>query len=444
MNPIVHEMADDLAGSGQLPARPWDDQVLPHHDEHHDEKHEGADKAAATHGGEVSQVAGVEQEVHQVAEAEQVVRPSQDSEKVMLPSAAEEEVAHQSAEAEQAIYSSPAEDEEFLSSLFEGDEVDPIIAEEQVVHKSPADDEEFPLSEEEDELADPVSVAEQVVHPSTEEQAAFAPTSEDDEVELLAVEVEQLVHPSPTVEQAGNHAPAVGHVDHPAPIADQAFQVAPVVVQAVQPAPAVEQEIDPESVVEQLVQQASVEEPMVQARMSPVEALSSDAGGAAEQGKAEDAGKGKASLAAFGSANSRHGFRIGILQLMIRHEDSSQIAEIEAIHRLPNAPSWFRGVTNLHGKLTPVFDLAPYMGLRHGSGQQMLLVLDHGTDATGIIIDGLLERLHLPVEEDSNLDAAPMRLTPHLRGASMVDGKVWYDLDMRSLLSELEQSVRSG
>jgi len=179
--------------------------------------------------------------------------------------------------------------------------------------------------------------------------------------------------------------------------------------------------------------------------MSPVEALSSDAGPVASLDvKVVAAAGAGTSVSVLGRGNARHGFRIGILQLMIRHEDSSQIAEIEAIHRLPNAPSWFRGVTNLHGKLTPVFDLAPYMGLSHGSGRQMLLVLDHGADATGIIIDGLLERLHLPVEEVSNLDAAPTRLTPHLRGASMVNGKVWYDLDMRSLLTELEQAVMNA
>ncbi|HCU53589.1 MAG TPA: hypothetical protein DIC36_04675, partial [Gammaproteobacteria bacterium] len=178
--------------------------------------------------------------------------------------------------------------------------------------------------------------------------------------------------------------------------------------------------------------------------IKPTEALSSSAASPSAPGaQASAKGKHAAGWDVFNLDHARHGFRIGTLQLMIRHVDSSELADIETIHRLPNAPAWLRGITNLHGKLTPVFDLAKFMGLSHGKERQMLLVLGHGSDATGILIDGLLERLHLPDEEEGNLDAAPLRLTPHLRGASLVNGQVWYDLDTQSLLAELEQSVGS-
>jgi len=326
MNNIVHEMTDDLVDAAEVSSRPWDDQVLPHHEVQH-----GSDEAG-----------------HAADSNEPAVRQL----------------------------------------------LNPDVEEAQV--------------------AEPAPMVEQGILP-------------DHQVELV-------VCSGPAVEQ-----PAI-----PSPIVEQLVQSEPVEEQVLHPDPVVEHVAKPAPMVDRLVHPVSAGVPVAKSMMSPVEALKSDAGQTAEQGNAFVAGKDKGSLAVFGRANARHGFRIGVLQLMIRHEESSQIAEIEAIHRLPNAPSWFRGVTNLHGKLTPIFDLAPYMGLNHGVGRQMLLVLDHGTDATGIIIDGLLERLHLPVQEDSNLDAAPMRLTPHLRGASMVDGKVWYDLDVRSLLAELEQSVRSG
>jgi twitching motility protein PilI len=176
--------------------------------------------------------------------------------------------------------------------------------------------------------------------------------------------------------------------------------------------------------------------------MTPVQALTTPlarTAGAATAPQPDKAG----GLSVFSRADARHGFRIGDLLLTIRYEDSSELSEIAHIHRLPNSPPWFLGVTNLHGKLTPVFDLAEFMGISHGkqNKKQMLLVLAHGPDATGIIIDGLLERLRLPEDETTNTDAAPERLGSHLRSASMIDGQVWYDLDVRSLLGELEQSL---
>lgn len=43
----------------------------------------------------------------------------------------------------------------------------------------------------------------------------------------------------------------------------------------------------------------------------------------------------------------REGFFIGHLGLMIRYEDGSELADLPATYRLPNAPDWFTGVANL-------------------------------------------------------------------------------------------------
>lgn len=139
----------------------------------------------------------------------------------------------------------------------------------------------------------------------------------------------------------------------------------------------------------------------------------------------------------------RHGFRIGDLQLMIRYEDSSSISEMYVVHRLPNAPEWCRGIVNMRGKLIPVFDLSMYMGIEHRDfTKEMLLVLGHGNDAVGVFIDGTLERLRLAGEEGGNLDAAPARLTSHLRSSSLIDGEIWYDLDVQSLVNDLEHALK--
>lgn len=141
-------------------------------------------------------------------------------------------------------------------------------------------------------------------------------------------------------------------------------------------------------------------------------------------------------------AESSQGFRIGEMHLMIRYEESSELSEMTVIHRLPNAPSWFCGMANLRGKLTPVFDLARFIGVAPGpEAKRMLLVLAHGNDAAGIVIDGLPQRLRWVADERNDVGAAPERLLPHLRGTHFIEGKLWFDLNTNSLLGEIEQSI---
>lgn len=139
---------------------------------------------------------------------------------------------------------------------------------------------------------------------------------------------------------------------------------------------------------------------------------------------------------------ARQGFFIGDLSLMIRFEDGSELIELPVLHSLPNVPSWFLGMANLHGALTPVFDLAAYCGLApSGHARRMLLVLMHGEDAAGIVIDGLPRRLKLPAGAGAPTDTAPAGLAPHLRGAALVDGTLWFELDCQALLDSVERSL---
>ncbi len=151
-----------------------------------------------------------------------------------------------------------------------------------------------------------------------------------------------------------------------------------------------------------------------------------------------------AKIVAHGSSELRQGFRIGELQLMIRYEDSSELSEMAAMHRLPNAPDWFCGIANLRGKLTPVFDLARYLGVGLGTdAKRMLLVLARGADATGVVIDGLPERLRWAADAEHDAGAAPQRLAPHVRGAAILGEQLWFDLDTQSLLGEIEHALES-
>ncbi len=144
-------------------------------------------------------------------------------------------------------------------------------------------------------------------------------------------------------------------------------------------------------------------------------------------------------------SEARQGFSVGELRLMIRYEDASELTELPTIHRLPSAPAWFRGIANLRGKLTPVFDLASYLGVDPDpTAKRMLLVLAHGSDAGGVLIDGQPERLRWSAEDRADVGTVSERLRPHLRGASDVGGRVWLELDARSLLAEFEHALETS
>lgn len=140
----------------------------------------------------------------------------------------------------------------------------------------------------------------------------------------------------------------------------------------------------------------------------------------------------------------RQGFRVGGIGLMARDEDGSELTEVPAVHRLPNAPAWLRGICNLHGLLVPVFDLALFAGLPAQQAQRpMLLVLSHGADAAGVLIDGMPQRLRFGAAQAASAQAAPTALVPLLRGAALLGPHLWFDLDRPALLDALETSLQT-
>lgn len=140
----------------------------------------------------------------------------------------------------------------------------------------------------------------------------------------------------------------------------------------------------------------------------------------------------------------RQGFRVGDLALMIRFEDGSSLTDLPATRRLPNAPAWFIGMTNLNGTLIPVFDLANFLGVDASAPTKpMLLVLGHGEDAAGIVIDGLPQRLRLRLGMQNHLTDAvtPAALAGCVDATCWVEERLWIDLRVGALLQRLNDEL---
>jgi twitching motility protein PilI len=145
------------------------------------------------------------------------------------------------------------------------------------------------------------------------------------------------------------------------------------------------------------------------------------------------------------AVQARQGFRIGELRLMVRYEEGSELTDLPATYSLPNAPAWFHGIANLHGNLTPVFDLGAFAGAAATeAAHPMLLVLSRGADAAGIVIDGLPQRLRWTADQAVSSSLAPAALDGAVRDAVLVDGHVVLDLDCAALLDKFETALDSA
>lgn len=142
----------------------------------------------------------------------------------------------------------------------------------------------------------------------------------------------------------------------------------------------------------------------------------------------------------------RQGFRVGDVGIMIGYQDGSELTEVPDLYYLPHAPAWFLGMANLHGNMLPVFDLAAYLGIAPNAGvrKRMLLVLAHGADAAGVVIDDMPQRLQWTAQQQTYIDTAPDLLAPHVLCACLIEGRLWFDLQAASLLDALEQGMLSG
>jgi twitching motility protein PilI len=144
----------------------------------------------------------------------------------------------------------------------------------------------------------------------------------------------------------------------------------------------------------------------------------------------------------------RQGISIGELKLMIRYQDGSELTDLPVVFRLPNAPSWFHGMANLHGALIPVFGLREYLGLREkpvaagaASVQRMMLVMGSGADAAGVVIDGLPQRLRFQQEHRADDAPVPAGLQAHVSATYLIGDHLHFDLESSSLLDAMERAL---
>ena len=134
----------------------------------------------------------------------------------------------------------------------------------------------------------------------------------------------------------------------------------------------------------------------------------------------------------------RQAFRIGQMRLLAPFTTASELVEMPSVYPLPRMPANLLGLVNLHGRIVPLFDLAALFETEHlPREKRMLLVIGHGINAAGIVIDGLPRRMVFTPEAQVAPPALPAAAATAVT-AAYADGKdAWFEFDYAQLLDQL-------
>jgi purine-binding chemotaxis protein CheW len=115
--------------------------------------------------------------------------------------------------------------------------------------------------------------------------------------------------------------------------------------------------------------------------------------------------------------------------------------------KLPEAPDFVEGITNLRGRIIPIIDLKKrfQMGASELTSDTRSVVVEVAGQTVGIIVDEVSEVLRLPME---SIEPPPVAIggitAEYLTGVGKLDERLLILLDMDKILTEKEQAELVG
>ena len=138
-------------------------------------------------------------------------------------------------------------------------------------------------------------------------------------------------------------------------------------------------------------------------------------------------------LVVFDLANEHYGLDISAVEGIIK---------MQGITKMPQAPSFVEGVTNLRGTVVPVIDLRKRFSLPtiEQTKDTRIVVVYMGKTKIGMIVDGVSEVLRIPEEA---IEPTPPMVssvnTAFIRGIAKLDNRLVTLLELNKVLSTEEQ-----
>jgi chemotaxis signal transduction protein len=113
--------------------------------------------------------------------------------------------------------------------------------------------------------------------------------------------------------------------------------------------------------------------------------------------------------------------RLGHGRYAVPLNSVDHVMQVPPLSRVPGGPLWLAGVANWRGRVLPVVDVRPLLGVERtvlpGSGR--ILVLADGEVRAGVLVESVLGLIDDP---GSGIEAVPATVTP--AAASILEGIV--------------------
>ena len=134
------------------------------------------------------------------------------------------------------------------------------------------------------------------------------------------------------------------------------------------------------------------------------------------------------------------GVRVGGTRLVCPMGDVEEVINLPPLTHIPAVKSFVLGVANIRGRLVPVIDLHRFLGVEatQPRSQWRVIVVEDDDIVTGFVVEQALGIQYFPegsMSDEMEGDA----LTPFdglLRGSFRHGGRVYYELDLRSILRD--------
>lgn len=140
-------------------------------------------------------------------------------------------------------------------------------------------------------------------------------------------------------------------------------------------------------------------------------------------------------------------FELGGEQYGVGIDTVESIIKLQTITRVPHAPKFVEGVTNLRGVVLPVIDLRKRFGLEleAATKDSRIVVVEVNRLKVGMIVDAVTEVLR--IQDEQIEPPSPMITTldsAFIQGIAKVDKRLVILLDLSKILSAQEQERLKG
>ena len=143
------------------------------------------------------------------------------------------------------------------------------------------------------------------------------------------------------------------------------------------------------------------------------------------------------SAATRGRTASKLGLQVGADGWLVVLADAAELLPVPTITPVPLTRPWFKGVTNIRGKLYSVVDFPAFLGgsaVMMGEQSRLLLVGERFRTSCALLID---RSLGLRNPDQLQLRATDGAKAPWIKAEYIdKDGKSWKELDLPQLIQE--------